>query len=404
MDAPRKTNKDFIHSALIRAVEKISEELDISEAERDEIEVDQDTQGVLGSPDIVRVILEKIAVSRVVVADVSLVGVGKEGKKHINSNVAIELGYTYGKLGDEAVLKVMNTKFGLATDLPFDLRTRRHPVQYSLEPDADADTIASEQKKLAGQLAAILKQYLAKPLALSETVHIETISTVRRGTFWTPNEAIVPEDRHYVKHQAYCTVPSLIYFRCIPEKELPSLASQEAYDAIAHLPPLLSEGGYNRSRNRWGAISHCIAHDGDLLGFTQLFKNRELWGVDAYYGNLQTKSEDDEEEPKRFIPTGALQRVYPRSIDAIRKTANNLGYGDKYIVEMGISGATGLYLAIDSRYWEGFPGPIYDNEVFIRQTVKSDQPTGEVLNSFWRKVFSEAGRAVPKELIWAGTV
>ena len=401
MDAPRKTNKDFIHAALIRAVGKLSDELDVSEAERDEIEVDQDTQGVLGSPDIVRVILEKIAASRVVVADVSLVATGKEGKKHINSNVAIELGYTYGKLGDEAVLKVMNTQFGQADDLPFDLRTRRHPVQYSLEPDADADTIASEQKKLAGQLAVILKQYLAKPLASSESGHIETLSTDRRGTFWLPSEVIVPENRPYVRNDNYCTVPSVIYFRCIPEKDLPKLTSREAYDATADLPPLVSEGGYGRSRNRWGAISHCIAQDGDFLGFTQLFKNGEIWGVDAYYSNVFTKPEDDEEEPRRFIPSGALQRDYPRSIGGIRKTAANLGYGDKYIVEMGISGASGLHLAIDRKYFESFPGPMYDNEVFIRQTVKNDQPTGEIMNTFWSKVFSEAGREVPSELVWA---
>lgn len=401
MDAPRRINKDFIHAALIRAVVKLSDELNISEAERDEIEIDQDTQGVLGSPDIVRVILEKIAASRVVVADVSLVGIGKDGKKHINSNVAIELGYTYGKLGDEAVLKVMNTQFGLAAELPFDLRTRRHPVQYKLEVDADADTIASEQKKLADQLASILKQYLAKPPALSESGHTETISTLKRGNFWNQNEIVVTEERRNGKREVYCTVPSVIYFRCIPEKELPALTSHEAYNAIANLPPLLSEGGYGRSRNRWGAISHCLIQDGEFLGFTQLFKNRELWGVDAYYSNCLTRPEGDEEEPKRFIPTGAVQREYPRSIDAIRKLAVNLGYGDKYIVEMGISGASGLHLAIDSRYWERFPGPIYDDEVFIRKTVQSDEPTGEIMNAFWRKVFSEAGRDAPSELIWA---
>lgn len=401
MDAPRKTNKDFIHSALIQAIRKLSDELDISEAERDEIEVDQDTQGVLGSPEIVRVILEKIAASRVVVADVSLVGTGRVGKKHINSNVAIELGYTYGKLGDEAVLKVMNTQYGLATDLPFDLRTRRHPVQYHLEPNADASTISAEQKKLAGELASILKLYLAKPRGLVETGHIETTYTVRRGTFWSPNEVIVPGDRQYVKRDAYCPVSSLIYVRCIPEKQLPTLTSQEAYDATAHLPPLLSGGGYNHTRNRWGAISHCLTHDGDFLGFTQLLKNRELWGVDAYHSNRLTKPEDDEGEPKRFIPTGALQRQYLRSIEGIRKAAKNLGYGDKYIIEIGISGATGLHLAIDSKYWDSLPGPMYDDEVFIRQTVESDQPTGELMNIFWRKVFSEAGSDAPSELIWA---
>lgn len=404
MDSPRKINKDFIHSALIRAVGKLAEDLDVSEAEREEIEVDQDTQGVLGSPDIVRVILEKIAASRVVVADVSLVGVGNEGKKHINSNVAIELGYTYGKLGDDAVLKVMNSHFGDAAELPFDLRTRRHPVKYCLELGADADTIANEQKKLAGELAFILKQYLLEPLSASKTGHVEMPSTFKKGTFWTPSEVIVPEDRRYVKHDAYCSVPSLIYFRCIPEKELSPLSSQEAYDAIANLPPLLSESGYRRSRNRWGAISYCIAPSGDFLGFTQLFKNGELWGIDAYYSNISTQSEDDDDDHKRYIPTGAIQREYPRSIDAIRKSAHNLGYGDRYTVEMGISGASGLHLAIDSSYWNSFPGPMYDDDVFIRKSVKSDLHTGEIMNAFWQKVFSEAGCDMPHELVWKAPV
>ena len=92
MNAPRKTNKDFIHAALSQAVSKLTDQLDVSEAERGDIKVDQDTQGILGSPDIVRVILEKIVSSTVVVADVSLVAAGKDNKKHINSNVAIELG------------------------------------------------------------------------------------------------------------------------------------------------------------------------------------------------------------------------------------------------------------------------------------------------------------------------
>lgn len=87
MDAPRKVNKNFIHGALSQAVDRLTEQLDVSEAERGDIKVDQDTQGILGSPDIVRVILEKNAYSNVV-AGVSLVAVGKDSKKHINSNVA----------------------------------------------------------------------------------------------------------------------------------------------------------------------------------------------------------------------------------------------------------------------------------------------------------------------------
>lgn len=56
------------------------------------IELDQDTKGVLGSPPIADVILNKIKAADVVVSDVTLVASGRGDKRHINSNVAIELG------------------------------------------------------------------------------------------------------------------------------------------------------------------------------------------------------------------------------------------------------------------------------------------------------------------------
>ncbi len=399
LDAKRKTNKDFIHSALCRAVDELGDELDLTEAERDEIEVDQDTQGVLGSPDIVQVILEKIAVSTVVVADVSLIGTGKDGKKHINSNVAIELGYTYGKRGDEAVLKVMNTYFGAADDLPFDLRTRRHPVQYSLDPDATKAEIDAEQKKLTRKFVSILKEYLARLPASSGESHVKTPSTYIRGAFWTQEEVIVSKDDTYLARDITCSVPSVIYFRCIPNKQLPQLTSLEARNATADLSPLLSEEGFSRRRNRWGAVSYCLASEGNFLGFTQVFKNREIWGVDAHYSNF-TKLRGPEQKPQRFIPTGALQEGYPQTINEIRKTAKKLGYGDEFTIEMGISGASGLFLATKSSFWEDFPGPIHQDDVFVCQTVTKGLPTGEIMNAFWNKVFAEAGSEVPSYLKW----
>jgi len=400
MDAPRKVNKDFIHGALSQAVDRLTEQLNVSEAERGDIKVDQDTQGILGSPDIVRVILEKIAHSNVVVADVSLVAVGKGSKKHINSNVAIELGYTYGRLGDQALLKVMNTHYGAATELPFDLRTRRHPIQYCLAPDASRETIRIEQNKLAGQLAAILKLYLEQPSRAANNSHVETPSTAKRGWFWANNEVIVPHDDRYMRPDAYANFSSVVYFRCIPKIQLAELSSQQAYDAAVKLRPLLSSGGYSPSRNKWGAVSHSIAKDGELIGFTQLFKNNEIWGVDAYHGNIFAQPEDEDENPKQIIPTGALQRDYPQAIRSMLKSSKELGYGEILTVEMGISGASGMHLAIDSRYWNSTPGPLFDDEVFIRQDIPRDTPAEKVLSIFWEKVFAEAGGDAPDELKW----
>lgn len=399
LDAPRKVNKDLIYSALSDAIQKLGEDLDLDEAERHAIELDQDTQGVLGSPDIARVIFEKIAKAQVVVADVSLVAEGSGRKRHINSNVAIELGYAYGKNGDNCILKVMNSHFGEPDGLPFDLRARRHPVQYSLAPDADKEAVSVVRKKLANQLAIILKQYLATtPVG---PAHAETEFVGRRGVFWKPNEPLVPRDGNYRKNDFFCTASTNLYFRCIPERALPELNSREAHDLTGELWPLLSEGGYSRSRNKWGAISHCLSLSRDtLIGAAQVFKNREIWGVDCCYAEAVTRPEDEHEDPIRYIPAEAILLDYPRAIRSMRSLAATLGYGDRYTIEFGFSGAEGASILFESRFQEPFSGPFYDNDVYVRKSIAADYPIGQIMNDFWEKLFSEVGRSVPEKLVW----
>lgn len=400
MDAPRKINKDFIRGALNRAIDKLSEDPDVSEAERDGMEVDQDTQGVLGSPEVARVILNKIANSNVVVTDVSLVALGKDNKRHINSNVAIELGYTYGKLGDEAVLKIMNTHFGKPDELPFDLRTRRHPVQYHLAPTADLETIAAEEKKLVNELARILKSYLENSLGEQKATHIETPCTALRGMFWKPDEPLIPAGDPRPPHDVFWGGRRLLYFRCIPLGVLPELSPLEALSMISELRPLVSQRGYSRSRNKWGALTYNLSTNGDLIGLSQLFRNREIWSIDAYYSSLSTILEDDDEQSLDYIPTGRINDDYPFAIDSVRKLATKLSYGKRYEIEMGLSGAEGLRLLTGSGYNDPYVGPIYKNELNLRKIIDDDYPTESIMRDFWELLFSEAGRPVPEELVW----
>ena len=73
-------------------------------------------------------------------------------KRLCNSNAAIEAGNAADALGWDRVILVMNTFFGPAEQLPFDIIHRRHPIQYKLAPDA------SEQKR------TVVKQELVKAL------------------------------------------------------------------------------------------------------------------------------------------------------------------------------------------------------------------------------------------------
>lgn len=161
-DTPGKIGRHFVREALSKAISELKIEIELDEPtgrdSQSELHLDQDRQGVPGSPDLARVILEKISKSSVFVADVTAVGatsfdrIDGSGKKLINANVAIELGYALGTLTDSALLMVMNEHFGAREDLPFDLKAKAGPLIFRLAPSATKEEVAAESRKLTAQL------------------------------------------------------------------------------------------------------------------------------------------------------------------------------------------------------------------------------------------------------------
>ena len=165
-DAPNNTNRSFIEQALRLAIKDLK--TNVIEAEREDVELTQDTEGVPGTPDIAATIFAKIESCDVFVCDVSLVLDGeraKGGKRPCpNPNVMLELGYAMKAPGQERILMVCNTALGRLEDLPFDLRGKR-PVAYF----ADASSELPECRKafaklLTLRITEILR--IAKPTAL----------------------------------------------------------------------------------------------------------------------------------------------------------------------------------------------------------------------------------------------
>jgi len=118
-DRPARETRSLIREALVKAIDRIAVEFD--EAGRPEI--DHDTRGAAGSPDIVATILTKIDRAGVFVADVTPIAISENGKHIANPNVLIELGYAKRALGTERVITVWNTAFTDARpeDLPSDV-------------------------------------------------------------------------------------------------------------------------------------------------------------------------------------------------------------------------------------------------------------------------------------------
>jgi hypothetical protein len=159
-DRPNATNRGLILTALKAACADLGEDPTIDERP----EVDHDTQGVPGAPDIVQTIFAKIDGANVFVADVSIITTDNESRPCPNPNVLIELGYAIKTLGWSRIILVMNTSFGGPELLPFDLKTKRVTPYRSAPEDTER---APERKKLQSILQAGLKiifEHSAQPM------------------------------------------------------------------------------------------------------------------------------------------------------------------------------------------------------------------------------------------------
>ena len=159
----------------------IASDPDYEEADRPE--VDHDTKGVSGSPDIASTILGKIASANVFIADMTPVGntdpatlrPGVEEKKRSepkflqNPNVMSELGYAERALTTSRILLVANgAHYPGAQALPFDWRHRSGAKTFMLADGATNSEITAERKRFAQVLKAciqpiLLAQAAAKP-------------------------------------------------------------------------------------------------------------------------------------------------------------------------------------------------------------------------------------------------
>jgi len=146
-DLPNKTNRNLIENSIKLALKKMNQDSPYSLI----TEIDRDTKGVLGSPDIVDSILTKIDKCGLFIADISIINSSLNGKRTPNPNVLFELGYAVKCLGWDRVICVFNSDFGDVSELPFDLRNRRI-LTY------ETSNISETRKKLAD----IFKQIIDK--------------------------------------------------------------------------------------------------------------------------------------------------------------------------------------------------------------------------------------------------
>lgn len=121
-DLPEAETTRVIRKAIKKARSKIENNF-----ENVNINIEEATSNTPGSPDIPKIIFEKILLSDIFICDVTTINFGNKVKRVTpNPNVLIELGFASAVLGWERIVMVFNKAFGdFPKDVPFDIDRKR---------------------------------------------------------------------------------------------------------------------------------------------------------------------------------------------------------------------------------------------------------------------------------------
>ncbi len=376
-DTPRRIGHYLVRDTLREAIEHLKADHELLEpAEREAtagLKLDSDRQGVPGSPDLAATIFEKIERADVFVADVTLVGQTSDGKKLINSNVAIEYGHAHHALTFKRVLMVQNRHYGDGGELPFDLRQKSWPLHFDLAPDSTKPQIAFERAKLKAQFVTALRPYLSMARS-SQPGHEPIPSTVTKAVFHADgeilarNHAPAPDAIDYFFAQRRA-----MYLRLMPvEAREADLKQTRLYeDVLNRRVDLLLRNGMAAAadRNAYGAIAyepHGTATE--PRAFTQLFQNGELWGVTT---EIFMHHRDD-----ILIHATNVRNIFGRVLENFVTLSNGYRNGWPLRAMLGGVGLRGVRLSV-GRYYVSQPIHLDEREI----EAKLSEPTAEAIQS-----------------------
>ncbi|MBI5745978.1 MAG: hypothetical protein HZA13_03140 [Nitrospirae bacterium] len=396
-DTPGNIGRHFVRETLEIALKELNEEPTevptIEESER--LELEHDRKGIPGSPDLVSTILKKIEDSAVFIADVTPVGKGVNERALLNPNVAIELGYALAKVGDEGLLMVLNSSFGDRESLPFDLRHKAGPIMFNLGANASKEERKRVQLELTQTLKAAIRDCLRQAENRPSATHEEIPFRSNVAQYFDDGEVLDEREGTNGSIQLSCKPGPLLYLRIIPMRVMQRLRESDIKDLVygINLQPLAAHvgGGACWGRNRYGGITYSFTHEADvghILTSSQVFHNREIWGLDA---TLFDKS-------NRCIRSMEFEKKLDAGFRHYLKVARErLDLGSPLVVEAGAVRVEGFRMAMGIDYVPSLWAPVHKKEIISRQKLGSfeDSEINRVLLAIFEDFFDAAGERRP---------
>jgi len=402
----RRQNRNFIRSALEAAVKQLRQDLALEEAHRDII-LDQDTQGLPGSPAIADAILTKIRSADVFIGDLTFIDgdLGTEPasdtRRTPNPNVMLEYGYALHALGDAKIIGVFNEACGSPQQLPFDLAHRRWPIRFNL-PNGESANRQNEKQLLTRALKdavrSIISQFeeleapAAAPTPFVAAEPGDGVGRLRHAQDFLCIGSAGESKPVWLRQGPYA------FLRLMPTKAVHELGEVDAYKiAQAYLQPMggMRGGNWRSGRHQTGSVVYWTTPDNPESAWdaSQLFLTRELWANDFYH--VYPERDQAKQHGFPFIPTGAVEEVFIDTfINFVQVARDHLAITPPVRVIAGLAGMRGFRLAVDPNYfgYSNFAGRILKDNVIVEDVLNewSTEPF-DFLLPFFNKMYDSAG-------------
>ncbi|MGA8498166.1 MAG: hypothetical protein WB764_21960 [Xanthobacteraceae bacterium] len=406
-DTPGKISRHFVRQALEDAIDRLRQPKDIEEppeeARRANLHIDHDTKGLRGSPEIAHEIFKKIAASEVLVADVTPVGssaaTSASQKSLMNPNVAIELGYAFGKIGTDRFLPVLNLAFGDVADLPFDIAHRRRPIVYNLLPTASPHEIEEEKRKLTTQFITALEPYIiGQETNEAVTSFAAAPAKIGKAIYFADGEIL--RNVQHLNRKFVMPFREVFYLRVQPRTSIDGhLDVRKLRNNALQYGNFDFPGGggdFFVGDNQYGVIAGTVAgNTNDLDNVVQYFRTGEIWAINA--GVLR----EGERDNHRYVFTQPLEDILVfglRSALLFEKQVSHIE--PPFYVEVGIVGVAGREIAHSGFALTGREPVLASNEITHHAVLNraDDQTVAAFLMEFFEKLNRDSGVSRPKGL------
>lgn len=422
-DRPEDVTRGFIREALDEAVKIVTQDIGVEDA----IRVTSDTQDEPGHPPIFDTILNKIDEAVVFVPDVSIVG-EIEGEKpssrkeekarrrkwSFNQNVAIEYGYALKALGSRRIIPVMNTAFGGLRKLPFDMAHRRGPIRYELRADATPEQRAEKKEELVRGLVHALtvlrnKRLLDDDDGSSEEVGgfepVAPLDGSQAGNFPVSllGRENIPTEAGQVEKMIWLRNGPQTFLRLVPTQKINQIKHLDIKDSIVtgqllEMRLRQAAGAVWHVRNREGAAAVSVdlnSMERDsvyAIAATQVFTNREIWGVDTELLEPE-RSAARTESGQPHIGAIALEWQFILTLLNYMKFARDyLGIQPPVRWVAGLNEISEHRLRLDHEFSER---PL-DNEIIETGLIRDyNENADDILMPFFHRVWEQFGRRRP---------